>query len=1443
MTTIVQAPPQAPAPAPDPAPAERPLSRKWLLGFWAAVFVAFLAKSPGKMTFETKLGVATDPWKFLADLGELWHDRAGFGGIADQYIGYAFPMLPYYALTDLLQIPTWLAERLWMSLVIAAAFWGALRLAERLGFGGRGSRALAAASYALWPTFTIVVGSTSAAALPGALLPWVLLPLTSTTLTPRVAAARSALLIPFMGGVNAASTLASLMPIGLYLLTRTGRRRKALLAWWIPGVLLATLWWVGPLLLLGGYGEDFMPYVEQADTTTGTMAATELLRGAGNWTAYLNFGEPWLPAGWAVAAGALTILGGAVAAALGLAGLARRDLPERRWLMLTVLCVVGITLAGYAGSLGGPLSGPVQDLLNGTLKPFRNIYKFQPGLALALCLGLAHLLAVLGRSSVRVRGARWLPAVAALLVIPGLALPYVNGDILQPGAFKKLPEHWKQTANWLEDEAPHTRAYVTPATAHGQYTWGKPIDQPLDVLAKSPWAQRDYVPFGTPGSRRATDAVEQALMSGGQVPGLAPFLERAGLHHVVVRNDLDPDQIGYVPPQTVKRTLELSGYKKVKSFGPTLTGGRIPANTPVEIAGFYPRQKAVDIYVPTSSAYAKKPRNVELQPASELTQVSGGPESLLRLASDPGFRGRPTVLTGDEHPGVDKPAVQANADGLRRADTRFGLVNNNTSYTYGPKERNHPDSVQNAGEEPKQILPAEGVDHQTTSRLRGAKSVTSSSSGNWLFHMPQYEPVGAFDGNPDTAWAEGSAGKPVGQWIRVAFTKPTEIPRSLLVTPLPGSGTRAAPTSVRLETDRGSAESNLRTDGSVQRIKAPQGRASWLKLTITGAQTPRSGLSGAGFKEISLPDTLVTRVLRLPEDSAKSQASRELVSLHRAGDPGGLSPVSAEVGLHRSFHTTGSGEYRVKGQAIPVPGPELDELLDEVAPGSRDRITATADSTETTGLSLSPRNLVDGDLSSAWIAGDKPTIHLKWPEKKEIDKLVLAASGGVSTRPTEVRLSSPDGATTTAVDENGWVRFDPMETDQLDITITKTKTMTVHNPVAGSDMQLPVGLKEVYLPALDEFRVKAPSPDLEFDLPCGKGPAVSVDGTLHSTKVSGKVRDLTERRAVDVELCAGEARNGTLELDSGRHTVEAGDRGPLTFTDISLSRGQLATPTASRSAEATDWSGDDRTVEVGNGEASYLVTHQNYNKGWKATLDGKELKSVRMDGWQQGFFVPEGSSGTVKLEYQPTIWYQLSLIVGLLGLVALGALALFRRNNGTPLGEGERPTPAPGWVLGALALTLVVALVSGPYALVVPVLALVAWAFPRVLGPIALAGMVGAGVLAAFGARDGITEDAGAFGTAAQALALLALAAALVTVPTRKRPEEPPTEPLPYGPPPEEFHRRPSAGPVVSATPPLGTRTPTAPPPGAPADEDRGTKRLPQRRSGRHKPPDGKGTS
>ncbi|MGW3679905.1 alpha-(1-_3)-arabinofuranosyltransferase domain-containing protein [Streptomyces prasinus] len=1372
MTTTVQAPPPAASSrtATTAGPPRGPRSRRWLLGFWALVFALLLAVQPGRQTFDTKLGVTVDPGRFLADLGQLWQSQGSFGGVNNQYVGYLWPMLPFYWLCDLVQLPVWLAERLWLSLIVSVAFWGALRLAERLSVGSGASRLLAATAYALWPLFTTVIGSTSAAALPGALLPWVLLPLTDERYTARVAALRSALLVPFMGGVNAASTLASLLPVGLYLLSRPpGPRRWKLIAWWTPAVAVATAWWWIPLLLLGVYGENFLPYVETAQTTTDTMAATEALRGAGNWVAYLHFGEAWLPAGWTVASSVLVIACSVLAAGLGLAGLARRDLPERRWLVLTVLVTALVLLAGYGGAFGGPFHSVVQGWLDGWLSPFRNIYKFQTGLALALVLGLAHLVGTVARSRTadaahgarRARSRRFAPLVAAVLVLPGLMWPYLNGSILGPGSFREIPTYWQATADWLEENSPDSRALVVPATAHGIHTWGSTIDQPLDVVANSRWAQRDYVPFGTPGNRRALDAVEQALLTGAEVPGLADYLSRAGLYYVVVRNDLDPDQVGQVPTITVKRTLEQSGYERITGLGPVSTAGVIANGTPLQVEGLYQQQRAVEIYRPTGTD-VRRPGQAALAPIADTAVVSGGPEALLPLAGE--LRGRPAVLTGDGHPGLGTPPVQVTGDGMRYADTRFGLVNSNTSYTYTPDERNAPDAVQDAGERPRQILPKEGLDHQTVAELRGARSVSASSYGNWLFHLPQYDPVNAFDGNPDTAWAEGSAGSPNGQWLRIAFDESYDMPDSLGILPLPQGSARAAATKVRVETEQGSETSFLRANGTKQDVKAPAGETRWMKLTIVDSVAQRTGLGGAGFSEIDLPDVRVTRMLRLPTDSEDSTAAAQVVSLHRSADPTGLSPTGTENGLHRQFTTGTAGTYEIAASAVPVPGEALDRLLYEVAPEQQARITATADSTARLGASLTARNLTDGDLTTAWIAGDKPVVRLSWDGKQPVDEIVLAAAGGLSTRPTEVHISSPDGAAIAGVDDNGKVTFPAITTDRLDITVTRTAPLTLHNPVAGEDLDLPVGLTEVYIPALDEYRTPQPSADRKFTLACGKGPVLAVDGRLHETAVQGTVGDLVERRPVDVALCQEGEEETALELSAGEHRVEAGDAGPLTVTALTLTRGTVPDVSAAeRELEVKDWLGDQRELAVGSGAASYLTTYENHNKGWTATLNGEELTPVRLDGWQQGWRIPAGESGTVKLSYGPATTYDAALIGGGVGVALLIGLALWRRKAENP--DAPQPAPAaPGPWLGAVALTLVGVVVAGWWALLVPALALLAWRRAALLAPLALAALAGAGIIAVFGAGEPAGAGEGAFGHLAQLLALIALFAALVSL-------------------------------------------------------------------------------
>src|SRR6266700_5998816 len=354
---------------------------RWAIGVWLVALVILILNSRGQIFFDTKLGVDLDPAGFYARLWHLWNPQEWFGTLQDQYIGYAFPMAPFYLAAQVLKVPVWLTERIWLSLLIAVGFAGLMKLAEALRIGTDRSRVVAGLAFALWPTFTIVIGSTSAGILPGLLAPWAVLPLAKAAQGGSLvrAAARSGGAVLFMGGVNATSTLDVLVLPALFVATQlSGRRRAVLAALWAGAVAVATGWWIVPLLLQAKYSFNFLPYVEQSATTTGTMSAAALLRGAGNWTAYLNLGQPWLQAGWVMVADPIAILAGAIAAATALLGLARRDLPVGGWLRLSAGLAALVALAGYPGPLGGLLHQPVDQLLNGVAAPLRSVYKVEP---------------------------------------------------------------------------------------------------------------------------------------------------------------------------------------------------------------------------------------------------------------------------------------------------------------------------------------------------------------------------------------------------------------------------------------------------------------------------------------------------------------------------------------------------------------------------------------------------------------------------------------------------------------------------------------------------------------------------------------------------------------------------------------------------------------------------------------------------------------------------------------------------------------------------------------------------------------------------------------------------------------------------------------------------------------------------------------------------------
>ena len=1086
---------------PSGGPARGPVLR-WSGLVWLGAFLVLLANDPGRMFFDTKLGVDLNPYGYYASLWHLMDPLNTFGTLNNQAVGYAVPMGPFYLAGQLAHLPVWLTERLWLSLIIAVGFGGLVKLADALGIGSPASRFLAGLVFALWPTFTIVIGSTSSAALPGMLAPWAVLPLT-TAVRGRggVAwpAARSGAVVLCMSGVNATVTIDALLLPGLFILTYArGRRLVALALCWAGAVAMATAWWALPLLLQGRYAFNFLPYIEQAPTTTGTMSAAAALRGAGNWTAYLNLGTPWLPAGWALVSTPMAIIAGAIPAACGLYGLALRSMPYAVWLRLSAGLAAAVALAGYGGPLGGPFHGGVDHLLDGALSPFRNVYKLEPVIAAVLALGLAHAAATWLAASPGGRLQRVFTlerrAVAGLVLI-GLMLPYLSGQVLNPGSFSAMPRYWYQAAAFLAARSPLNTALVVPADAHGDYLWGDPIDDPLVALASSPWAQLGLVPYGGAGSQVLLTTAEDAIESGEQVSGLAGYLQRVGVRYIVVRNDLDPRQVGYTSAVLVHQTLALSGFTRVASFGPPIGGAQIEPRATRTQQSVLPSYPAVEIYAAAGSPGSPSP--VSTLPVSQTVLVNGGPDSLLQLTGQ-GLvgSGQPAIIAGDPWPAsASRPALWAVTDGQRRADTLFGLVNSNVSYTYTATEDNPAGAGQlgRAGGPPRQLLPVPAAGHQTVAALSGAASVTSSSYGSWIADTQQDDPVSAFDGNPATAWAEGSERTPVGQWIQITFSGPLDLPARVGIRLLDDSTDREIASVLRVSTAAGSVTTRVAATGAIQPLNVVPGRTRWLRIAIAGAGRVVLGNPGAGISDVLIPGVQVTRLLQPAEDPAGQQAAVAVFSFHQqVPSPFAYADPAATPPMARTFTVARPAALRLQASALALPGPGLDALLDTLlaragppGPGVLQVSVASTPGAQPAGF---PASLISGSAGMPWTADTpSPVIHLSWHGRRRIASLIVRPAAGLPSTPLTVKVTSPDGTRQAGIGAGGLVRFTtPLTTDRIDVSFPRVRQATVITST-GQLETLPVRLSRLSVPALAGLRAVSPSGPAKFTLACGQG--------------------------------------------------------------------------------------------------------------------------------------------------------------------------------------------------------------------------------------------------------------------------------------------------------------------------------------------------------------------
>jgi arabinofuranan 3-O-arabinosyltransferase len=1358
--------------------ADDPFSRVGLLAAAGGALIVAFIQAPGKIIDDTKLSLNMSPLSYMARSLHLWNPSISSGTLGTADFGYLLPMGPFFGAGQALHIPVWITERLWLALLLTAAFWGVVRLSEALGIGNRPGRVAGALAYTIAPL--VVTWATSTAALLSiALLPWVVVPLVRGAAggSPRRAAAASGIAIALMGGVNATVVLAVLPVPLIWLLTRErGPRRRALFWWWILAGILACFWWLVPLFVQSRYGYNYLPYTETSIVTTATSSLFEAVRGASFWTGYLTLGGPLYPGTWELISSVVPLVGTVIVAALGLAGLARRGIPERLFLVASLLFGVLVIAIGYGGAVSGPAAHSVQTLLQGPLALFRNVGKFCPDVALPLALGLAWFISSL-RWDLKATQARraghhvvmLLPWGAAAIVVGALvaaSAPFWQANLYPPGGFSAIPSYWKATAQWLNQRQDHGAALVVPGAEFAKYTWGVTNDEPLSVYLDGSFNVRSLVPLGSNGNDQVLDTVEASLDQGVVAPGMAAYLARAGFDYVVVRNDLALKATGAPPPVQVHQVLAATpGLKKVAGFGPDIplsqaTDSRLSVYDSLTAARHL---RAVQVYrvLPYHSV-------VTTYPARNPVVVSGSPASLLSLLASGTLTDRAAILAGDPDGGAAAArapaATWADTDGNQRRDQSFGLIRNNLSYVLGPGQRTSlavPHVPQNLA-----VVP--GVTHQTVADPLGAASVSSSSYGSsTLSLVPAEGPAAAFSTNPVNAWVASDVHHSVGQWVQINFRRAIDL-RTITVHPLTDSPARPRVTDVTVSTARGSVR--RRVTAGVNSISVPRGPSKWLRITLTGVR-PAVALSrkavplGAGLTGVTIPGVTFHPALRAPSDEASAFASgrsKNVVYTFSAPVTNANlnlgAPQDEDPQMIRRFTVPKAATVSLEGTATPLPGKALNALLP--APTSYVKVSGTST------LGNLPRFNPDNLLTKSgrpWIAnlGDaSPALTFTWLGKRTVGSIALKPTAEAST-PRQVVITSPSGREVVKVPPaGGIVSFPPMVTNTLTITFVKVTGKLAKLPLNGAKFIVPVGVQQLSIPALGSVSASN-STAAPFVLPCGKGPTLRVDHTVLQTTVSGTVADVEALRPLQLSVCSN-----PLLLAHGEHLVQAGSgNGAFKITNIFMTSGEGQPAQARRSTRTLGaWTTQHRTVRVGAGPAVYMVVAQNYNKGWRATLNGKTLPAVRVDGWQQAWIVPSGSGGTVSMEYVPQTGYSAGLLVGAALLVALVLFALIRgRRRADPPPSGVRG-PLPVVVVAAVGLVALY-LVAGPMALVLlPLLVIALWWGPDVTACVAGVAFLGAGIAAAWSPGAQPLTHLGAFSPVAQVCTAVALASVIASL-------------------------------------------------------------------------------
>ena len=1310
-------------------------------------YLPILVTQPGKVSADTKTYLFLNPGELLSEASSLWSSSFGAGTVTHQYIGYLWPMGPYFWFMETVGIPDWLAQRFWWGSLIFLAAYGTYRLARILGIHNNFAL-IAALLYGLSPYGLHYLARLSGILLPWVGFPWLLLCLIRARQeTGWKWPARGALVIGTIGTVNATTLFFIILGLAIWLcadvfsgFTRWRDAAKTFLLLGI-GSVGVSLWWLTSLVMQSSFGLPILRYSETYETVAKASLPQELLRGLGYWFFYGDeYAGRWIGPSAPYMYNRLVIVAGFALVAVGLITLASTKVPYRIHLSLLTLVGLGIAVGASPltnSSLYGRLFEAV--VTNESGFALRSTPRAMPLVLLALALATAsglHACTTLLQANNNQLIRRWMGKALIAVVLGAIMVnnfPWFTQRAMTENITRdeNLPTYWTDAAQAIDAQRDEStgfgRTYEFPAANFADYWWGGTVDPVLPGLIASEYVAKEMIPQGSEATTDLLSAFESKLVDGRpnmEVLGeLAAILSantaswRADIaydHHLTARPEYLAPSLSRTPPGSSLFT----GPVIANSERATIVDETWFANTQLSQ---YPLLQVWKIPNTRPLLSQSDPNNVVTVVGSGEGVINSLSAKVLSSFDTFIYAGTrqylPTTLQNS--PLAHLVVTDTNRSAQRQWSSiaqQTGRTERADEFTSPPRPRVPTDQRLNPfTDNYRMAIPLEQM---TLSRLVGdVARVQASSYGHPVVLTPEARPENVVDSDKRTSWVVGVRSRAVGEWIQVDYRRSLTASsiKMDLSTRQPG-GRIIESALLELFDDSGATlMSTTITPGSKDEISVsfPSTTFRSAKITITEeslshlvnyATTP-----GIAIGEIIFPNVRSAEYIVLPTASSSlfAEAQRSTIVLTRQSiDPSIPHRADMELNLQRIITLPFAQAFTLSGEAR-LSGRASERILSSLT-----NMNMATSSQHMFGSAQSIAPLAfDGDVETAWTTpldqavGSEIFFTLN-PENTPQQLRLHVRDDRFHSVPQRISVIDASNAqhSLSLAGENGVL------TAQLDsslqfplrsLTIDEVRSRTFRNYFTEEPRELPVAITEI------DFGNNNPSRNPRIDTQC-RNDVVEINSQPVSVRIvaADNVFDTTQSFTVEscqsIELLPGENFVRTAKgLDTGL------DIDQLVFTTPTSAKTTTYTPVIITSRERARL-----TAQIDTDTPRIVSFGQSINRGWKATLRTTN-GSINLgepfvvQGYANGWLVPE--SGELILEWTPQRFVMSSLLISIICSAGLATLALWRPRRRKSTTTEINPPQTRSRLAIILTIGLVVAftgflpaLVAGLFLLVGP---------------------------------------------------------------------------------------------------------------------------------------------